>query len=93
MSELAVHDITVTQPYQYITSYLVSIGFLQVSVIELLRAYNLLKERHSEKEMQSIRYCHEKKLMHVFWTEGLKKSEINKGNTYLVRERARWSLI
>lgn len=29
--------------------------------------------------------------MHIFWTKSLEQKEIDKGNIYMVRERARWS--
>ena len=93
LTELALHDITVPQPLKYYFSYCLSLAFQQVLIIELFRAYFLLKQRYSDKEINSTKFSHEKRLMHRFWTEGLKQSQIKKGNTYMVRDRARWSLI
>jgi hypothetical protein len=41
-------------------------------MIELLRAYNLLGRCFSKKKVESVNFSHEHKLMHIFWTTGLK---------------------
>ena len=81
------------QPFRYYASFVLSLVFQQVLIIELLRAYFLLKNKYTQIEIEDKKFNHEYRLMHLFWTEGLKQSEIDKGNTYMVRERARWSVI
>lgn len=62
-------------------------------MLELLRAYNLIKEKHPIEKIEKKKFNHEKRLMLLFWTKNLEKKEISKGNTYMVRERVRWSVI
>ena len=87
LTELALHDITVTQPFKYVASFILSLAFQQILLIELIRAYLLVKYRYTAKQVESRKFDYEKRLMYLFWTKNLEEKEKDKGNIYLVRER------
>ena len=93
MTELNLHDITVQQPLKYYLSFILNLAFQQIVIIELIRAYMVLREKHTQKNMERISFDKEKKQIHAFWTKGLKQKEIDRGNTFFVRQSIRWSLI
>lgn len=59
----------------------------------MIRGYNEVRQRYTAKQMESKFFNTEKKLIVEFWTKGLEDKEICRGNTYMIRERVRWSLI
>ena len=81
------------QPVKYYASFIISLAFQQILMIELFRAYLLVKCKYTKEMLVKKRFCYEKRLMHQFWTNFLEKDQIDAGNTYMVRERARWSII
>lgn len=89
MIELGMHNIAIPQPFKYQASYFISALYSSTLIIELLRAYDLLGKRYKEGELE---FNFELKLMHNDWTKDLKQSEKDKGNTYMIRDRVRWTL-
>ncbi len=79
---------------KYKVSYYLSLVFSQLLIIELIRAYIVVKKcvpTKKVKEDKSINF--EFKQMHNFWTEGLDDEEVERGNSYLIWERARWVIL
>lgn len=89
MIELSMHNIVISQPFKYQVSYILSMVYSSTLIIELLRAYDLLGKKYKEEELE---FNFELKLMHRDWTKDLKKSEKDKGNTFMIRDRVRWTL-
>jgi hypothetical protein len=85
------HDMTRSQPFKYRLSYIISALYSTILLIELARAYNLLKKRYTKEEVEHF-IGHEYKQMHNYWTSGLKQKAKDEGNTYMLRDRVRWTL-
>jgi hypothetical protein len=50
--ELGMHDMTIAQPFKYRLSYIISAVYSTILLIELARAYNLLKKRYTKEEVE-----------------------------------------
>ena len=98
-TELALHDITIEQPFKYKLSYALSIIFQQIVVVEIIRAYYEISQNYTKKETESKYFNIEKLFIIEFWTKGLlldnknTKDIKNLNKLYFVRERVRWSII
>ncbi len=76
---------------KYKVSYWLSLLFSQLLIIELVRAYIVVKKRVPRKKVNEDKLINfEFKQMHDFWTERLDDKEVERGNSYLIWERARW---
>jgi hypothetical protein len=60
-------------------------------IVELARAYNLLKKGLTVKEVEE-KLGNEKVQMYNYWTRGLKEKEKKGGNIYLLKDRVRWTI-
>jgi hypothetical protein len=60
--------------------------------IELIRAWLIVKKGYSDKQLEDQEFDLEVKWMFNSWTADLKPKEKLKGNTYMIRDRIRWSL-
>ena len=91
--ELGFHDMTIDQPTKYSCSYGLSVLFSSLLIIELIRAYAVVKRCIPKEEIEKEYLANnEIKRMHTFWTKKLSDEEIEKGNAYLIWDRARWSI-
>jgi hypothetical protein len=83
---------TLSQPGVYKLSYFTSIIFCSILLIELSRAYILLGQKFTNKQVESRHFNYEKMVMHGNWTRGLSDEAKQQGNTFMVRERVRWTI-
>lgn len=89
--ELGYHQINTDQSFRFKSSYVLSTLLTNFFVLELVRAYVLLKKKKQLKEIESENFNYEQRLLHEAWTHELKESEREKGNTYMLRDRLRWT--
>jgi hypothetical protein len=68
------HDMTISQPFKYRLSYMISAIYQTLLVVELARAYSLLKKKLTVKEVEE-KLGNEKVQMYTYWTKGLKEKE------------------
>lgn len=89
--ELGYHDVREKDPYKFKYSYILSTIFTNLLAIELMRAYVLITKKKKLKEINSDDFNYEQKLLHEAWTADMKESERENGNTFMIRDRLRWS--
>lgn len=91
-TELGCHNLVRPQRNFLRASYLLSMVFNSLLNVELIRAWLMVKKGYSEKQLEDPEFDLEVKWMFNSWTADLKPKEKEKGNTYMVRDRIRWSL-
>ena len=75
---------------EYVISYILSILTTSVFMLETIRAYFLVKQGYSKRQIEHPDFNFELKHLHQIWTADLKEKEKYNGNTYMIRDRARW---
>lgn len=88
--ELAYHDISRSQRVEYVVSYILSTVVTGLFMLEVARAYKLVKKGYTKKVIESPEFNSEERHMHQIWTADLKEKEKYNGNTYMIRDRLRW---
>lgn len=73
-------------------SYILSILFASLLNVELIRAWAIVKKCYTEEQLKKEGFDLEVKWMFESWTADLKSKEKEKGNTYMIKDRIRWSL-
>jgi hypothetical protein len=91
LAEIGLHDIGVPQPFVYKLSYLTSVLTLNVYIIDMLYAYEVIKRGYSEKQALEADFMDQ--FTYNIYTLGLKEKEKQRGNTFLVRDKLRWFTI
>lgn len=91
-TELGCHNLVRPQKNFLKVSYILSMIFNSLLNIELIRGWMIVRRGYSEKQLEDPEFDLEVKWMFNSWTADLKPKEKLKGNTYMVRDRIRWSL-
>jgi hypothetical protein len=63
-----------------------------VTLIELIRSYVLIKTRYTKEEIDHEDFDSEHNQMIDTWTKEIDEKQVLLGNTYMVRDRGRWSI-
>lgn len=90
--ELGSHDIAKPSGVNYKVSYVISIVFCQLMALELVRAWQMVKRCYTKEQLEHKDFDQEVKWMYNSWTSDLKEKEKRRGNTFMVRNRIRWSI-
>ena len=90
--ELGCHNVRRAQSANFIVSYIISMLFCQLMAIEIMRAWILAKRRYKKEELEKVGFDGEIRWMYNSWTSDLKEKEKKRGNTFMVRNRIRWSI-
>lgn len=91
LTQLAIHDIRREREGRYIFSYLLSWLVTSIIIIEFIRAWLIVRTPGVTFETLSSKNF-EKGLIKKYWTRHLNEKEKSSGNTYMLRDRMRWTL-
>ena len=91
LTELALHDISKKTQGKFIYSYILSWTVTSIITLEFIRAWQIVRgTKETVEELKQSNY--EKGMIKAYWTRHLDNSEVQKGNTFMIRDRARWTV-
>ena len=90
-TQLALHDIRRETQANYIYSYILSLIVTSVIIIEMIRAWSTVSQINVDP-LKLKEKDEEKWRIYEFWTSHLETKEQKIGNTYMIRDKIRWTL-
>ena len=91
LTQLALHDIRRETQGQYIFSYILSLLVTVVITLDFIRAWIIVgRKNFTVESLSEINYEHG--LIKKYWTRHLDETAQQNGNTFMVRDRVRWTV-
>lgn len=91
LTQLALHNIREETQGEYIYGYLLSIAVTTVISLEFVRAWMIVSRKNVDLEKLKEEH-HEQSMIRQYWTRHLDEQAQKHGDTYMVRDRLRWTV-